>query len=468
MTLTDSTFTKLRNIVGNSYCSRKKEDLICYAYDATARTYLPDAVLFPKDTKEISAIMHTANSNRFFVVPRGSGTGMTGGSLPVEGGVVMVMGRLNRILEIDKDNLIARVEPGVITGRFHRAVEKENLFYPPDPSSADFSTLGGNLAECAGGPRAVKYGVTRDYVLGLEVVLPTGEIIQTGVTTAKGVVGYDLTRLIVGSEGTLGIITRITVKLLPLPEAVRTMMAVFDHMETAAETVSEIIRRGIVPRTIEFMDNASICCVDRYLNINLPVDAGALLLIEVDGKEKEVDMLIEELRTVCVSQGVKDTRIARQKEDIERLWKARKAISPALFQYAPDKINEDIVVPRSKIPDMVRKISALKEETGLTIVSFGHAGDGNIHFNIMLDKKNQEELKKAEAAVDALFEYTIELGGTISGEHGVGITKSAYIAKEIGSLELNLMKKIKKVFDPNGILNPGKIFPQNKTADGRG
>ena len=467
MTLKDSTYTKLLNIVGNSYCSRKKEDLICYAYDATARTYLPDAVLFPKDTKEISAILHTANSDRFFVIPRGSGTGMTGGSLPVEGGVVLVMGRLNRILEIDKDNLIAHVEPGVITGRFHRAVEKENLFYPPDPSSSDFSTLGGNLAECAGGPRAVKYGVTRDYVLGLEVVLPTGQIIRTGVTTAKGVVGYDLTRLIVGSEGTLGIITRITVKLLPLPEAVRTMTAVFDHMETAAETVSEIIRRGIVPRTIEFMDNASIRCVGSYLKMHLPVNAGALLLIEVDGTEKEVDMLIEQIKTVCISQGVRDTRIAREKEDIEILWKARKAISPALFQYGPDKINEDIVVPRSKIPDMVRKIAALKEKTGLAIVSFGHAGDGNIHFNIMLDKKNREELKKAEAAIDALFEYTLELGGTISGEHGVGITKASYISKEIGPLELNLMKKIKKVFDPNGILNPGKIFPVNKTANGR-
>ena len=467
MTIADSTYTKLQNIVGNSYCSRKKEDLICYAYDATARTYLPDAVLFPKDTKEISAILHTANSDRFFVIPRGSGTGMTGGSLPVEGGVVLVMGRLNRILEIDKDNLIAHVEPGVITGRFHRAVEKENLFYPPDPSSSDFSTLGGNLAECAGGPRAVKYGVTRDYVLGLEVVLPTGQIIRTGVTTAKGVVGYDLTRLIVGSEGTLGIITRITVKLLPLPEAVRTMTAVFDDMETAAETVSEIIRRGIVPRTIEFMDNASIRCVGSYLKMHLPVNAGALLLIEVDGTEKEVDMLIEQIKTVCISQGVRDTRIAREKEDIEILWKARKAISPALFQYGPDKINEDIVVPRSKIPDMVRKIAALKEKTGLAIVSFGHAGDGNIHFNIMLDKKNREELKKAEAAIDALFEYTLELGGTISGEHGVGITKASYISKEIGPLELNLMKKIKKVFDPNGILNPGKIFPVNKTANGR-
>ena len=459
MTLTDTSYKKLQNIVGDPYCSRKKEDLICYAYDATARTYLPDAVLFPKDTKEISAILQAANEDRFFVIPRGSGTGMTGGSLPVEGGVVVVMSRLNHILEIDKDNFIAHVEPGVITGRFHRAVEKENLFYPPDPSSSDFSTLGGNLAECAGGPRAVKYGVTRDYVLGLEVVLPTGDIIHTGVKTAKGVVGYDLTRLIVGSEGTLGIITRITVKLLPLPETVRTMIAVFDRLETAAETVSEIIRRGIVPRTIEFMDNASIRCVERYLNMHLPVDAGALLLIEVDGKENEVDVLVEQLKKVCVSQGVKDTRIAQNKEDIEKLWKARKAISPALFQYGPDKINEDIVVPRSKIPDMVRKIAALKEKTGLTMVSFGHAGDGNIHFNIMLDKKNRDELKKAEAAIDALFEYTLELGGTISGEHGIGITKAPYITKEIGALELSIMKKIKKVFDPNGILNPGKIFP---------
>ncbi len=459
MALMDMTFKKLESIVGKPHCSREKEDLICYAYDATARSYLPSAVLFPGDAREISAILHLANSDRFSVIPRGSGTGMTGGSLPVEGGVVLVMSRFNRILEIDKDNLIAHVEPGVVTGRFHRAVEKEKLFYPPDPSSADFSTLGGNLAECAGGPRAVKYGVTRDYVLGLEAVLPTGEIIHAGVKTAKGVVGYDLTRLLIGSEGTLGIITRMTLRLIPLPETVRAMTAIFDRMGPAAETVSEIIRRGIVPRTIEFMDNASIRCVERYLEMKMPVEAGALLLIEVDGKEEEVDTLIEQLKTVCVSQGAIDTNIARKKEDIEKLWKARKAISPALFQYGPDKINEDIVVPRSKIPDMVRKIEALKEETGLTMVSFGHAGDGNIHFNIMLDKKNQDELKKAEAAIDTLFEHTLELGGTISGEHGVGITKAPYIAKEIGSVELNLMKKIKKVFDPNGILNPGKIFP---------
>jgi len=459
MTITDKTFKKLESILGRQYCTRKKEDLLCYAYDATARSYLPSAVLFPRDAREISAILHLANSDRFSVTPRGAGSGMTGGSLPVEGGIVIAMGRLNRILEIDKDNLIAHVEPGVVTGHFHRMVESEGLFYPPDPSSSDFSTLGGNLAECAGGPRAVKYGVTRDYVLGLEVVLPTGEIIHTGVKTTKGVVGYDLTRLLIGSEGTLGIITGITFKLLPLPEAVNAMTAIFDHMETAAETVSEIIRRGIIPRTIEFMDNASIRCVERHLKMDLPVEAGALLLIEVDGKTEEVGILIEQLSTLCMSQGAKDTKVAGKKEEIAELWKARKAISPALFQYGPDKINEDIVVPRSKIPDMVRKIETLKEKTGLTIVSFGHAGDGNIHFNIMLDKRNRDELKKAEAAIDALFEHTLELGGTISGEHGVGITKAPYIAKEIGSVELKLMKKIKKIFDPNGILNPGKIFP---------
>jgi len=459
MALMDSSFRKLQNIVGKAHCSKKKEDLACYAYDATAQSYLPDAVLFPRNTEEISAILNLANKDGFFVIPRGSGSGMTGGSLAVRGGVILVMSRLNRILEIDKDNLIAHAEPGVVTGRFHQAVEKEGLFYPPDPASSEFSTLGGNLAECAGGPRAVKYGVTRDYVLGLEAVLPTGEIIHTGVQTAKGVVGYDLTRLLIGSEGTLGIITRMTLRLLPLPETVRAMTAVFDKMEKAAETVSEIIRCGFIPRTIEYMDNASIRCVESHLKIGLPVEAEALLLIEVDGKVDEADMLIKQLKTVCMSQGAKLVKIAENEAEVANLWKARKAISPALFKYGPDKINEDIVVPRSRIPDMVRKINALKEETGLTMVSFGHAGDGNIHFNIMLDKKNKAELKKAEEAIEAVFDHTLELGGTISGEHGVGITKAPYMVKEIGSVEIDLMKKIKKVFDPKGILNPGKIFP---------
>lgn len=459
MTLRNSTFLKLQRIVGKTNCTRKKEELVCYAYDATARTYLPDAVLFPENAHEISAILRLANKEGFFVIPRGAGSGMTGGSLAVNGGVILATARLNRILKIDKNNLVAHVEPGVVTGRFHKAVEKEGLFYPPDPSSSDFSTLGGNLAECAGGPRAVKYGVTRDYVLGLEAVLPTGEIIRSGVRTAKGVVGYDLTRLLVGSEGTLGIITGITLRLLPLPEAVRAMTAVFDKIETAAATVSEIIKSGIIPRTIEFMDNASIRCVENHLNTGLPIEAEALLLIEEDGRSGEVDLLIERIKKFCLSQGAKQVTVAKTSIEIEKLWKARKAISPALFQYGPDKINEDIVVPRSKIPDMVRKINALRDQSGLTMVSFGHAGDGNIHFNIMLDKKNAADLKKADQAIEALFDYTLELGGTISGEHGVGITKAPYMAKEIGVVEMNLMKKIKKLFDPNGILNPGKIFP---------
>ena len=459
MALSNKIFKKLKDIVGKSNCSRAKEDLVCYAYDATAHTYLPDAVLFPQNVLEISAVLKLANKDSFFVIPRGAGSGMTGGSLAVKGGIILAMTRFNRIIEIDKENLVASVEPGVVTGHFHKAVEKENLFYPPDPSSSEFCTLGGNLAECAGGPRAVKYGVTRDYVLGVEAVLPTGEIINTGVSTAKGVVGYDLTRLFVGSEGTIGVITRMTLRLLPLPASVSTMTAVFNNMETAAKAVSAIIRYGIIPRTIEYMDNASIRCVEKYLNMGLPVNSEALLLIDVDGKKREVEIAINQIEELCISQGAANVEKARTKEDAAKLWKARKAISPALFRYGQDKINEDIVVPRNKIPDIVKKIDELRKKTGLAMVSFGHAGDGNIHFNIMLDKKNKEDLKKAEAAVEALFEYTLELGGTISGEHGVGITKSPYIQKEIGAVELGLMKKIKKIFDPNGILNPGKIFP---------
>lgn len=458
MVLKDSSYKKIRDIVGSKYCSRSKEDLICYSYDGAANRYLPDAVVFPGNTSEVSSILKLAGLDGFYVIPRGSGSGMTGGSVPVMGGVVIVMNRFNHVIEIDTDNFTATVEPGVITAQFHREVEKVNLFYPPDPSSSEFSTLGGNLAECAGGPRAVKYGVTRDYVLGLEAVLPTGEVIKTGVKTAKGVVGYDLTRLLIGSEGTLGIITKITVKLISLPESVKTMTASFLELDKAAKTVSEIIRQGIVPRTIEFMDKESIKCVEKYLGTAIAVDSKALLIIEVDGKSYEAESSIKQLKELCILLGAKDVRIAESKEDAALIWKARKSISPALFTYAPDKINEDIVVPRSKIPDMVQKINSMRNKTGLTIASFGHAGDGNIHFNIMLDKKNSDELKKAETVIEELFDYTIELGGTISGEHGVGITKAAYMAKEIGPVEIELMKKIKNLFDPKGILNPGKIF----------
>jgi glycolate oxidase len=447
----------MAEIVGPANCLHKKEDILCYGYDTTPDAYYPDLVVFPTHAKQVAEVLKRAGEFGVTVTPRGAGSGMTGGSLPVAGGIVMAMTRFNRILAIDRDNLVGVAEPGVVTGEFQKAVEAEGLFYPPDPSSADFSTLGGNAAECAGGPRAVKYGVTRDYVLGLEVVLPTGEIITTGGQTAKGVVGYDLTRLIVGSEGTLGVITQLILRLVPLPSHVRTMTVAYDRMEVAAETVSEIIRQGIVPRSIEYMDNAAIRCAEGYMKAGLPVDADAILIIEVDGTENEVDRAVQRVVAVCEKSGAREIKTAQTAEEAKALWKARKSVSPALFTYGPDKINEDIVVPRSKIPDMVKKIRWISQETGLTMVSFGHAGDGNIHVNIMLDKKDRKQRKKADQAVEDLFDYTLALGGTISGEHGVGITKSAYMTKEISAASLDLMRRIKAAFDPAKILNPGKM-----------
>lgn len=458
MAFSSAAFNTLCNIVGENNCSRLTEDQVCYAYDATRRFYPPEAVVFPKDAGEVSAILRLANEYSFPVTPRGAGSGMSGGSLPVEGGVAMVMTRFNRILNIDTDNLVASVQPGVITGHFQKAVEKKGLFYPPDPSSAEFSSLGGNLAECAGGARAVKYGVTRDYVLGMEVVLPTGEIVRFGVNTAKGVVGYDLARLVVGSEGTLGVITEITLRLLPLPETSMTVMAICDKMEAAAECVAEIIRKGIIPRAMEYMDNAAIRCVERHLGAGLPVDAAAILLIEVDGRASEAAFLSERIVSVLEAYPGVKSRIAGSAEEAARFWKARKSISPALRAYGTGKLNEDIVVPRSRMPEMVSRIRELGEKTGLTMVSFGHAGDGNIHFNVMFDKDDARQEALALEAVDAVFDYTLALGGTISGEHGVGIAKAPYMEKEISGEVIALMKRIKKAFDPAGILNPGKML----------
>ncbi len=454
-----SILKKLRSIVGRKHCTDSETDLICYSYDATNLRYMPDAVVFPETMEEVAAIMRLANEERFPVIPRGAGTGMTGGALAIKGGVVMGMTRMNKIVRVDEENMIAEAEPGVITGDFQKAVESKGFFYPPDPSSAAYSTIGGNVAECAGGALAVKYGVTKDYVLGLSVVLPTGDRIHTGVETTKGVAGYDMTRLMVGSEGTLGIITKIVLRLLPLPETVCTMTAVFDHIEDAARTVSVIIRSGIIPRTLEYMDRSAIQCAESYLNIGLPTDIGAILLIETDGPREMAETEISKLCTLCLSHGARSVQKAKTPKEAHDLWKARKAISPALFKLNPDKINEDIVVPRSKIPDLVKKIDTLRNETGLTMVSFGHAGDGNIHFNIMLDKSRKSDLEKANAAVEALFKYTVELGGTISGEHGIGITKLPFLRLEMSEAEIDLMRRIKKAFDPNNILNPGKIFP---------
>ncbi|MBF0412645.1 MAG: FAD-binding protein [Desulfamplus sp.] len=457
MSLISSLYKSLYKIT-NGNATIEPEELCCYAYDATGQTFMPDVVVFPVSTSEVSQILALASDHKISVIPRGSGSGMTGGSLPIKGGIVMAMSRMNHILEIDTNNFIARVEPGVVTGDFHKAVEQHGLFYPPDPASSAFCTLGGNLGECAGGPKAVKYGVTRDYVLGLEAVLPSGEIIHTGVRTAKGVAGYDLTRLIVGSEGTLAVVTQATLKILPLPASVKTMAVLFQTIEEAAITVSSIIKESIVPRCVEFLDKSSIDCVRDKFGFAVPDYINAILIIEVDGSVQAAAQEAEKIKNFCISKGAEQVILSSNPKETADIWSARKALSTALFKIAPNKINEDIVVPLSSIPEMVRRIEQIQKRTGLPIVSFGHAGDGNIHCNIMYNRKDPKELTLAESAMDELFAHTLELGGTITGEHGVGITKMKYLPKEFGECEIEIMRGIKKVFDPHNILNPGKIF----------
>jgi len=368
--------------------------------------------------------------------------------------------KMNKILRIDPENLLAIVEPGVVTYDLQQEVEKISLFYPPDPASLKTSTLGGNVAECAGGPRAVKYGVTKDYVLGLEVVLPTGEIISTGVQTVKSVVGYDLTKLLVGSEGTLGVITKIILRLLPLPKAKRTMLAIFPTIEAAAKTVSQIISSRIIPTTLEFMDNATIRCVEDYLHMGLPVEAGALLIIEVDGAPEALQGEIEEIQKICQANQALETKVAKDKQEAEDLWKARRAVSSAVVKLNPTKINEDVTVPRSKVADILRRVEAISKKHNLIIVNFGHAGDGNIHVNVLIDRRKPGEEDRAHVAVKEIFKAALDLGGTLSGEHGIGITKAPYLTMELGDMGVEVMKRIKKSFDPNNVLNPGKIFPE--------
>ncbi len=455
-------FSQIRSIVGDENLLRSPEELHCYSFDASKMRFVAEGVAFPADVAEIAALVRLANEHRFPVYPRGSGSGMVGACLP-QGGLVIVTNRLNRIIEIDADNMTAVLEPGVITGDFQKAAAKYGLFYPPDPASLAFSTMGGNVAMCAGGPKAVKYGVTRDYLLGLEMVLPTGEVIRTGTRTMKGVVGYDMTRLMAGSEGTLGIFTKIVVRLIPAPESVRTLTAVFSNLDWAVNAICEILRERIIPSTIELMDRPTICAVENHLRIGLPVEAEALVLIEVDGPGIVLDAQVAEIERICQKAGATRTEAARSDEERDRLWQARRSISPALGRIRPGKINEDVTVPRTKIPELIRSIRSLAEKYDLTIVCFGHAGDGNIHTNIMLDRKDESERRRAGKAVEELFRIVLGLEGTISGEHGIGIAKSPFIELEVGGGGLDAMRRIKQALDPLNIMNPGKMFVPDRT-----
>lgn len=453
----------LQEIVGKENVATEKADLLCYSYDATQQKFFPEVVLFPADAQQISRILQLANREKIPVFPRGAGSGFSGGSLPIAGGIVLVTTRLDRILRIDTENLVAEVEPGVVTEQFQQAVEKLGLFYPPDPASLKFSTLGGNVAECAGGPRCVKYGVTKDYILGLEVVTPQGDIIRTGGETMKGVVGYDLTKLMCGSEGTLGIITRITIKLLPLPEAKKTMLIIFDSIDGAAKGVSAIIGGKIIPTTLEFMDAATLECVRKATGLQMPAMAKAVLIVEVDGDKDLIERQAKRILEIVASLGVVETRVAQNAAESEEIWKVRRSVSASLRSVNPDKFNEDICVPRSKVPEMIREVEKIAHRYAIPIVNFGHAGDGNIHVNVMIDRKVPGEMEKAEKAIEEVFAAALKLGGTMSGEHGVGITKAPYIPMELDPAAVAYMKTIKRALDPNNVLNPGKIFLSEKS-----
>jgi glycolate oxidase len=444
--------------------STTPEDLACYGFDASGLEGAPSAVVWPADLQDVVEIIDYARSNRIPVIPRGAGTGMTGGAVPDTGpvagqqAIVMSFERMNRILEIDRENMQVLVEPGVINGALQRELARFGLFYPPDPASMNFCTIGGNVAENAGGPRALKYGVTRDYVMGLEAVLPDGSVIHTGVRTSKGVVGYDLTRLLVGSEGTLAVVTKIRLKVLQVPEDVITLLVLFKDLEQSGNTVAAIVSGGIVPRTLEFMDSEAVRAVESYKPIGLPVDVEALLLIELDGDPVVIKKEAEKISYICAQHGG-EIIMAEDDAAREKIWESRRSLSPALYHLMPTKINEDIVVPRNRITQMLKKLKMLSAESGIKIINFGHAGDGNIHVNIMVDKNDKPAYSKATELVKEVFRTTLDLGGTISGEHGVGLTKMAYIGMEIKPAELELMKRIKQAFDPLNILNPGKIFP---------
>jgi glycolate oxidase len=456
-----SVIKELCDILGKEHVQFAPEDVALYAYDATpfAPVARPDAVVFPGSAEEVASVLQLANRVGFPVVPRGAGSGLTGGARPILGGVVVSTQRLDRILKIDSDNLQIVVQPGVVTEDLQEKVEAAGLFYPPDPQSKEFCTIGGNLAENAGGPRAVKYGVTRNYVLALQVALPEGTLVRLGARTLKSVVGYDLLSLLVGCEGTLGIITEATLRLLPAPESRGTLLVVFDGMEAAAGAVAATFKAGVLPSAIEFMDQASIRCVEEYEPAGLPTDAAAVLVVEVDGSPPEVKRLAEKVKAVMEKSGARLIRTGASEEEAEALWKSRRAVGPALARIAPIKVNEDIVVPLSRLPQAVSGIHELARKHGVKCACFGHAGDGNIHVNLLVNTGDADALRRADLAVDSIFELVIELEGSITGEHGVGTTKQHFIGMELKPEVIETMVRIKQALDPKGVLNPGKIFP---------
>ncbi len=453
----DNVKRALKEVLGEHRVLDDDMDRMLYSYDATRIQAPPDVVVIPETEEEVQKIVKICYENDIPITPRGAGSGYTGGALAVKGGVLISFEKMDKILEIDEENAIARVQPGVITFNLQKAVEKLGLFYPPDPASYKFCTLGGNVAENAGGPRCVKYGVTREYVMELNTVVHTGEIIHTGKPTLKDVAGYDITRLLIGSEGTLGIFTEITLKLIPKPKAKKTAKAIYMDIASVGQTVKEIFKAGISPSALEFMDKLAINAVEDFGHFGLPRDAEVLLLIEVDGHPKAVEDEIKEVARICELTGAVKVEIAQTDAEAEKLWEARRALSPAVAKLNRTKINEDIVFPRSYLPEALPELREIGKKYNLKMVNFGHIGDGNVHANFMINGLDSDEVARAEKAVEEVFDLALRYGGSITGEHGVGITKANFMPKQFKPQEMEIMKQIKRVFDPRNLINPGKM-----------
>lgn len=451
--------SKLKEIAGESNYFDSPEDKIVYSYDGTPLfEKLPEAVIFPQNEQQISDIVKLANEEKFAVIPRGAGTGLSGGTVPTDDSVVLVLTKWNKIIEIDQANLTATVQPGVVTGQLQDEIEKLGIFYPPDPGSRNVCTIGGNIAENAGGLRGLKYGVTKDYVLGLEAVLPNGDIIKTGGKNVKDVAGYNLKDFLVGSEGTLAIFTKAILKLLPKPTSFITMIGYFDKLGDSGKAVSDIIGAHIVPSMLEFMDNVTINCIEDYAKIGLPRNIEAILLIEVDGRGSIVEEEAQKVMEILKKNNASFVKKAETVEESENLKAARRAAFSALARRRPTTILEDATVPRSELQTMIEKVQEAAKKFNVTFGNFGHAGDGNLHPTCLTDERDKDELKRAHQAFEFIFDEAIKLGGTITGEHGTGLGKKPFLEKVAGIEGIELMRTIRKAVDPNGILNPGKIF----------
>jgi glycolate oxidase len=451
---------ELTQLIGKAGVLSTAEDLAVYSYDGTFEEHAPDLVVLPESTEQVSQVIQVATKYRIPVVTRGMASGLAAASVPFQGGIVLCMTRMNRILEIDETNGTARVEAGVVTADLQTAVEKRNLFYPPDPSSIRHSTIGGNIACNAGGPRCLKYGVTGDYIMGLTVVLADGQILRTGGKVLKDVVGYDLAALFTGSEGTLGIITEALLKLTAKPKYARTALVEYDRLADASRSVNAILLAGIVPATLELMDQTALTCIEAAMHLGLPVEREAVLLIETDGNDAQmVSREIEKVAEICKESGAQQINVAKNETERANLWKARRSVSPSLARLSPNKLGEDITVPRNAIPEAVRRIKEISAKYGLPIVIFGHAGDGNLHPNILFEKRDPQQWEKVEKIVEEEFDVALELGGTLSGEHGVGKLKRPYIEKALGKVSIGIQRGIKQTLDPLNILNPGKVLP---------